>query len=255
MNSPHVLSITRGLGWWTDAFSLFRKSFLTWMGIVLLLIIILLAIGLIPILGSLVSQVLTPVFLAGLMLGCRDQENGKPLGINHLFAGFSRQTGKLIALGASYIVIMIVLAIILGLLILVIPGGREIISDLVSGQSSFDEFMHSGDLQEIQPALQFFMIISLIGMALYLPILMAYWFAPALIILDELSIVEALKSSFTACLYNILPFTIYGLAGIIFTVIAAIPFGLGYIILIPVGFISIYKAYADIFHRQVQPAG
>ncbi|NIR95076.1 MAG: hypothetical protein GWO08_15870 [Gammaproteobacteria bacterium] len=175
--------------------------------------------------------------------------------MNHLFAGFSRQTGKLIGLGASYIVIMMVLAIILGLLILVIPGGREIISNLVSGQSSIDEFMHSGDLQEVQPALQFFLVISLIGIALYLPILMAYWFAPALIILDELSIVEALKSSFLACLYNILPFTIYGLAGIIFMVIAAIPFGLGYIILIPVGFISIYKAYADIFHRQVQPAG
>ena len=48
-----------------------------------------------------------------------------------------------------------------------------------------------------------------------------------------------------------IPFTLYSLVLLVLAVIAAIPLGLGFLVLIPVAIASIYAAYRDIFftHR------
>ena len=76
---------------------------------------------------------------------------------------------------------------------------------------------------------------------------MATWFAPALIVLHELAPIAALKASFYACLRNWIPFLIYGLAMLVLGILAAIPVGLGFLVLIPVLVASVYTAYRDIF--------
>jgi uncharacterized membrane protein len=58
----------------------------------------------------------------------------------------------------------------------------------------------------------------------------------------------ALKASFFACLRNWLPFLIYSLVLLFLGMVAAIPFGLGFLVLIPVLAGSVYTAYRDIFH-------
>jgi uncharacterized membrane protein len=92
------------------------------------------------------------------------------------------------------------------------------------------------------------MLIALLLVAgLSMPLYMATWFAPALIVLQDLSVGAALKASFFACLRNWLPFLVYGLALMVLGVVAAIPAGLGYLVLIPVLTASVYTAYLDIF--------
>jgi uncharacterized membrane protein len=76
---------------------------------------------------------------------------------------------------------------------------------------------------------------------------MAYWFAPALVVLNDVSPLDALIISFKACLTNILPFTLYGIVGLVLTVIAIIPLGLGLLILGPMIVASIYIAWSEIF--------
>jgi uncharacterized membrane protein len=59
--------------------------------------------------------------------------------------------------------------------------------------------------------------------------------------------VEAMKESFAGCLKNIMPFLIYGLVALVFAILAAIPFGLGWLLLGPVLIGSVYASYRDIY--------
>ena len=55
--------------------------------------------------------------------------------------------------------------------------------------------------------------------------------------------------SFRACLKNIVPFLLYGIVFFFLFVLAAIPLGLGFLVVIPVLIASIYTSYRDVFYR------
>src|SRR5204862_143689 len=82
---------------------------------------------------------------------------------------------------------------------------------------------------------------------LLLPLIMAIWFAPPLVMLGALSPGAAMKASFYGCLRNVIPFLVYGAIGIVLAIIATIPLGLGWFVLGPVAIASIYASYCDIF--------
>jgi uncharacterized membrane protein len=92
-----------------------------------------------------------------------------------------------------------------------------------------------------------FYLAVLVGMALMIPLMMAFWFAPSLVALNDVPALSAMKLSFVGCLKNILPFLLYGLIAFVFMLIAAIPFGLGLLILSPVLIASVYAGYRDIY--------
>ncbi len=76
---------------------------------------------------------------------------------------------------------------------------------------------------------------------------MAIWFAPALVVLRGDEPFAAMKTSFNACLRNVVPFLVYGLVGLLLAILATIPLGLGWFVLAPVYAASIYAGYKDIF--------
>ena len=88
---------------------------------------------------------------------------------------------------------------------------------------------------------------GLVSLALLVPISMALWFAPALVMFGGLTPVAALKASFAGCMKNLVPFCVYGIVLFVLLIVAAIPLLLGYLVLIPVLAGSIHVAYADIF--------
>jgi uncharacterized membrane protein len=90
-------------------------------------------------------------------------------------------------------------------------------------------------------------LVFLLFFALVVPLLMAIWFAPALVMLHDLKPVDALKASFTGCLKNIPAFLIYGIVGLVLAIVATIPLVLGWLILGPVAIASAYTGYRDIF--------
>ena len=92
-----------------------------------------------------------------------------------------------------------------------------------------------------------FILAMLVVLALAIPIYMALWFAPALVVFHHLTPVEAMKTSFAACLKNIVPFLLYSVILLLLAMVASIPFGLGWLVLLPVIVASIYTAYRDIF--------
>jgi hypothetical protein len=226
-------SVEAGQGWaWiASAFGLFRKRAAAWIGITVVLFVLLFVLNLIPLIGAIANMLLMEVILGGLFLGCRALEADGEFGVGQLFAGFSNQTGRLIVLGVltvvGWIAIMVVVFFILG---------RSMMG------------LMSGDPAAITAAGPTIAIGVLVALGLSVPLYMALWFAACLVVFEEVQPAQAMGQSFRACLKNIVPFLLYGIVFLVLFFIAAIPLGLGFLVVIPVLIASVYTSYRDIFY-------
>ncbi|HUO44061.1 MAG TPA: BPSS1780 family membrane protein [Burkholderiales bacterium] len=230
-STVRAVAAARGWDWIVDGFELFKKQPGIWILILIVFVIICLLVSRIPLVGSLASVVLAEIFLGGLMLGCRSLASGGSLEIGHLFAGFSNYTGNLVVLG--------VLAAV-GWIVVAIPAV------LIVGTGGMLAMMH-GDLAGMMELGLSLVLASLITLALSIPLYMALWFAPVLIVLNGAKPVAAARQSFSACWDNIVPFLVYGIVLLVLSFAAAIPLFLGFLVLGPVIIASVYTAYRDIF--------
>jgi uncharacterized membrane protein len=243
---PRAVDAGRGASWWGEAWRLFRPGVGVWLLIALILFGLACGLGLvslIPFLGQLLAlgfDVLAPVFVGGLMLGCRALDRGNPITVGHLFAGFSQRTGPLVITGLIYTGLMILIGVIvIGMMI------------AIFGVTIFGMLTGAADASQTGVAFDSVVVAVLLGflffLLLLLPLIMAIWFAPALVMLGGMSAGAAMKASFHGCLRNIVPFLVYGVIGTVLAIIASIPLFLGWFVLGPVLFASIYSAYCDIF--------
>jgi uncharacterized membrane protein len=229
-----------GLSWIGTGWGIFTQSPLAWIVSAVILIVISIALGFIPILGNIISYILFSVFAGGLMLGCQAQHEGRPFEIGDLFAGFKEKVGPLILVGVLFIAAMLVLLLIAAVLFGVFLGSAGVLTGLMSGDSDAFGKLMAGSITVL-------LLIGLVIMALYVPIAMAFWFAPSLVALQNVAPVTALRVSFFACLKNFLPFLLYGVVFLVIAFIAIIPFGLGILVAFPLLYASTYAAYRDIF--------
>jgi uncharacterized membrane protein len=222
-----------GWDWIAEAWNLFKRQPGIWVVIAVLWVVIFVALSLIPVLGTLVNSLLTPVFVAGFVIGANALDEGRELQVGHLFAGFSNRFGTLISVGALYlaasVAIVVVSALLTGASAWVMLGGSP---DPVGGTMG---------------AMTTILLAWLVMLGLMVPVLMAVWFAPALVVFHQRGAVEAMKESFSGCLKNIVPFLVYGVIGFVLAIVAAIPIGLGWLVLLPVLGASAYTAYRDIY--------
>ncbi len=231
---PLAVSPGRGWGWIVEGFEYFKRAPWVWIGMMLIWFIIAVALSFIPLL-SLAVSVLSAVFLGGLMLACSVLDEGGVLRVEHLFAGFNTRPGPLAAVGGLYLAGTLGIALVMGLLV-VLGGGVG----FMSGMSTPESFMTAGFGIGMLIAL-------LVAMLLFVPLLMAFWFAPVLVVRHELPAVEAMRLSFTGCARNLLPLTVYGLAAGGLSILALLTLGLGFLVLSPVLVASVYAAYKDIY--------
>jgi uncharacterized membrane protein len=219
-----------GWTWIASGWDVFKREPALWIGMVLSLVVILVVLAFVPFFGSILSMALSPVFTAGLMIGCRTLEEGGQLEFRHLFAGFQTRTGTLIGVGLLYLAATIAIVLVV--------GG-------ITGASMFALF--AGGAPAAGTAFTTIALAVLIMLALMVPLAMAIWFAPPLVVFNELSAFDALKASFLGCLKNIVPFLLYGLILLGFAILASIPLCLGWLVLGPVIGASIYTSYRDIY--------
>jgi uncharacterized membrane protein len=242
MTGPVKLEAGHGWSWIAWAFQdHFRQAPGIWIGAFLVLLLVSALLSLIPFIGGLIYTVLGPIFLGGLMYGAQRQDQGQRFEFNHLFEGFSRNSGRLAAVGGLYL-----LGILVTMIIAAILGG---VFGALLAIGMDPQTLQSDDPNTFIAAMGPVMaIIMLIVVGAMIPIIMAYWFAPALVMLDGMKPVEAMKLSFTGCLRNVVPFLIYGLASFGLIIIAMLPLFLGLLILSPILMASMYTAYRDIYY-------
>ncbi|MDQ3186561.1 MAG: hypothetical protein M3Q16_08950 [Pseudomonadota bacterium] len=224
----------QGWQWIVTGFFIFRQVPLVWIVLCTTLLLIAATLSLIPVAGQFIFTLLSPVFLAGLMTGCKTLEQGGKLEIAHLLAGFRYTSGPLITIGGIYLVGQV---LILGIFMLV--GGNVLMDLLIDGKRVDENELKnvSGDMLSA----------SLVALMLSIPLMMAAWFAPLLVIFKGMPALDAMRISFFACLKNIVAFQIYGVILIVLTIVATMPYGLGLFVLVPTLFASIYASYRDIF--------
>jgi hypothetical protein len=233
----------RGWRWVVEGFGLFRRSPVTWLAVTMLLALLWILSFVVPVLGPLLFNLLSPVFFAGLMIGCRALEQNGRLEISHLFAGFRQSATPLVTVGGVYLVGTIV---VFGFIFLSADGAKL----AALSKPGADLGAARAALRDLGPAFA-------IGALAYVPLLMLVWYAPLLVVFDGLAPFAAMKLSLQACLKNTAAFAVYGLAGLALSAGMSLPAALGasgaglaialLVASIPVLFCSIYVSYRDIF--------
>ena len=232
---PKHLTAGHGWEWIKQGYALFMKAPLLWIVLLLICLIAAIALSSVPVVGEPMASLLMPVVLAGLMAGCRDLLGGEELELAHLFRGFQQHTTHLVTLGGISLVSQF---LIFGLMMLV--GGSDLVNLLMSGQPDVDPEVI---LQSVSGAGFAF----LLGIILFSLLIMAMQFAPLLVFFNGITPLTAMKLSLRAFVNNIGAMLVYGVTFMMLAILASLPMMIGWLILMPLVFTSLYASYCEIF--------
>jgi hypothetical protein len=199
-----------GVAWLVQAYALFRRSRLRWVALLLAYYILLLLLRAVPYIGPYAMTILKPVFAVGLLAAAWTQERGGTPALGQLFQGFRANLSSLLPIGIFFVV-GITAAVFASALV---DGGKLL--DLMSNAGAMSE-------QEIATALGDSTLEGgmLFSALLSIPVLIAAWWAPALVVFQNAGAGTALLVSLRAALANWRPLAVYGLA--VFFYGAALP--------------------------------
>jgi uncharacterized membrane protein len=241
-----VLPAGAGWDWIVAGWRLFMRAPVMWLIATVIYLVLMVVSGFVPIIGSLVFQLLQPALLAGFVIACRSLETGGDFDLEHLFGGFKRHFGGLLLLG-----VLILAGWILCFLVFAGFVGFSILGAVLTGNA--DNVMAA-----IATSSLMLLLGLLVVLLLAIPLLAAYWFAPALVVMHDMAPLAALKASLSACMRNFLSFAVvYGIVMSVLFIIALIPVFLGLLVWIPLVFASSYVAYRQIFTAEpiaIEPA-
>ncbi len=249
-----VVPTQHGLQWLHRGWQLFRRSPVMWMTMLVGYWVLMGVVGLVPFAGSVAAIVLIPVFSVSFMHMCRELDARRALELGQLFAGFRANLPTLLVLGGVY------LAATLSILALTrFADGGHLMRWMMFGTPLPGIAFQDGTLTRA----------ALLGMALYAPVLAAFWFAPVLAAWNGLTAIKALFYSFFATLTNWRAFLVYGMVilgvgtivpGIAIAFVGALlqssPAArtlvptfvvMFFIALVPALFASFYASYRDVF--------
>jgi len=244
-----------GWNWVLTGFALFRKSPAIWAFLTLSYIMLMQVLGMVPLLGWFAATVLIPVFSASFMIASRELDQGRRLRMDVLFSGFKSNLPALLRQGGLYLAS--------GLAILVLSALVDdglLLQLMVLGNRPPPEAYGDGRLAGA----------ALVAAGLYMPVLAAFWFAPALSAWRALPAFQALFYSLFASLRNWRAFFAYGLALLVLSLVCSValfvlailvrtllgdksssafvmvmlPVMLSYV---PILFASFYASYRDVF--------
>lgn len=245
-SAPRLLAAGEGAAWWGESWRIFCAAPWPWIGIFIVFVVLSIGLMMIPVVGSIVHTVLTPVFAGGVMLGCHALARGRPLGVGHLFEGFrGTRLAPLLMLGFLWLAVLIVVAIVMVGFIFMTLGASGLAALMNLGSSTSTTI----DYTALMSAGASILIVAMLGIVILLLVAMAYWFAPALVVLNNEPPLTALQKSFAASWRNFAAFLLYGVIYIGLAIVASIPAGLGWFVLGPMLVGSCYAGWRTIFGR------
>lgn len=202
-----------------------------WIGSTVLLLVILMAISIVPFFGQVAAHLLVPLFGAGMVQICRHLSEEKQPEISDLFVGFRHNAGQLVMVGVFFAAGVFGIAFIAFMLV-----SSGVLGGVVTGR-----------VAGFGVALGGVMLAGLVVMVLSVPVIMATWFAPALVLFHDMKPADAMRASFLAGAKNWLPMVIFATFLVVALFFAMLPLGLGLLLLLPVFSGAVYASYRDIF--------
>jgi uncharacterized membrane protein len=232
---PRKLPAGDGMRWFTEGFRLYRKNPLLLSAAFGLLFGIVMALNLIPLAGNALSELASPLMVAGFMAAYRMLDSGQDLELPHFLAGVKGPAIALMMVGAVQLLgAMLIFRIMLGMGL-----DPELLMETARA---------GGSPEEMQATLNQAMPAALTGLVLFTPLIMATWFAPALILFGNARPTQALLVSLRAVAKNWAPVLVNGLVlGLVLFLAALVPFLLGLLVAMPLVLASQYASYQAIF--------
>lgn len=218
----------QAIQWFKQGWQVFMSNPATWALMGLLFGVIVLVSSMLPFLGGVILNLLVPILTAGMLQAVKNSQAGTPIEITDVFSFFKDEPkrNQLLIVGALMLGAGLVAAVLSTLFI-----GNAIQVDELTGMPSFN--------LGLSALLFMFVVVIFLGML--------FTYAPALVIFEGMSAVDAVKGSLQGTLANVLPFVVFVLFYAALSFVAAIPFMLGFLVLIPVMMAAVYAAYKDIF--------
>jgi hypothetical protein len=252
MNAPNAPNAMTGWSWIKQGFQLFRKQPAEMLTLFFAYMFFSMGLGLIPWAGEFLPLLLYPVFGMSFMHACRQIEEGKRISPRLLIDGFRTPVlPDLLKLGVLYV---IAVGCALAASILIDDG---VLWDVIFSKKPIDP----KNLPESSLSLSMFFS----GMA-YLPAMMAFWYAGALISWNKMNLSKALFYSFFAVWRAGKAFVVYALAWVMVAMLASLAISLIaaivgsttalMIVLMPVSILftvimycSFYPTYTEVFGK------
>ena len=234
------LNAVRGWVWVTHGFMLIMRSPLLSIVTATTGAVVVLLILLIPMIGPLLAILLMPVLIAGYTRICRALEEDEEVELPHLFAGFRKHTPRLIALGG-----FLLLGLLTASIITITIGGDTLAALMDGAKSTTDPEMLVEAMWSAGSNVAFSLAV---GFTLTFLLMMAFQFAPMLVFFSDIAPLAAMRASLAGSIRNFIPYTVYSIImQLIALALSFLPFNLGMVVLIPLGFSSLYVGYRNIF--------
>jgi uncharacterized membrane protein len=231
----------QGWQWLVEGWGLFLKAPGIWIITLVIYLGISVLLSLIPMLGGVAEALLTPALTGGMIYGAAALAADQDMEIQHLFRAFQdrERMGPMLTLGAL---------LLAGYLIVGLVAGWAVSSMLGGGMMEGTDRLNEDAMLRVFAGGGAFGLLLVLLMAVL--ITMAMFYAVPLVMLAGEPPLRSLQESFSACLLNVLPFLVFSLIYVVLALVAAIPLGLGFLVLGPVTFGAIYASYRDVFAKE-----
>ncbi len=240
MRQPQKVDISEGLNWFGCGWELFRRAWSGWLTLLLVSLVVLFVLALIPVAGQLLVSLITPPLLGGLYVAAAKVDDGQAIDVATLFDGLRDPAKRdpLLVLGG----LLVAAAVVSLLIIAVTLGGTGLFAVMLGEGGEVDPLAGISIGAGTVIGLLLAVTVELVALA-------GLFYAVPLVVFDNAPPLPAVLSSIDACLKNVLPLFVFGLIYLILAILAALPLGLGFIVLIPVSFCAGYCSYKSVYGR------
>ena len=191
------LPATSGWLWIKQGFAIFRKKPAELSTLFLTYMFLMLALGIIPVIGQLLPLILVPVFAIAFMQACINVDNDQRVFPSLLLVGFRSPAVKsLLLLGVLYLLAALV---------------AIAASSIIDGGVLWQAMVSRGDLDAAEMQQSNMSLAMIFAALVYLPAAMAFWFAAPLMVWQKMPLAKALFYSFFAVVGAGRAFVLYAL--------------------------------------------
>ncbi len=219
--------------WVLHGFALFRLYPVFWLLLLLFYWTLLLLVGAVPVAGMVALILTVPALAAGFMAACQAAQQKTPPLPSHLFLPLRHDQRHQLMLGVIYLACMLVLMLISQLIggdVLLRLAPPEVPPEVSAGvpagmpagvPTTGSDGTAAALPKNLPPGMAFELRTgALVALLLYTPVMLAFWFAPALCYWHRIGVGKALFFSFFAAWRNAGAFLVYGLGWLLFMLVA-----------------------------------
>jgi len=220
---PRIVPWQHALAWYEDAMRLFKRAPAAWMLLAVITIATELVLRLIPALGPLAAEVVSPLVACGLVFAAASTDRGTKPVLADATRAFRAPAGAIAAIVVSALVTFV---------------AESFAACWIAVANLLDTTGAAGDIRA-----SVLVGVYAIGILASLPVM----FVPFHVLLEPVAPGAAFAASWNAFALNTIPLIAYAAASLVLLAFGLATFGFGFALVLPLWIASSYAAWKDIF--------